>query len=228
MSTQTATATATHRWPVPARIGAAGIATFFAASIVTAALTPGYRSTRDQISALAALDSPYAGIMIFGFLAAAAGLVSAGVGLAQRYGATLSGKIASALVMIAGALMVVAGLARQDCSQALPSCVDHGDGALASSSFWIHQYVSLLLFLLLVSASFVLVRAVRRTEGFGFLKVTARIVAYGTLALTVAMVVVGFGDHDGLVQRPYLAVLFGWPILAAAIAPRREVTTSGS
>ncbi|MEV6489359.1 hypothetical protein AB0M20_12130 [Actinoplanes sp. NPDC051633] len=98
---------------------------------------------------------------------------------------------------------------------------DYGDGALASSSFWLHQYASLLLFLLLVSASFVLVRAVRRTDGFGFLKVAARTVAYGTLALTVAMVVVGFGDHDGLVQRPYLAVLFGWPILAAAIAPRR-------
>jgi len=219
MSTQTATTT--HRWPVPARVAAAGVATFFAASIVTAALTPGYRSTRDQISALAALDSPYASIMILGFLAAATGLVSAGVGLARRYGATRSGKIAAGLVTAAGALMVVAGLARQDCSQALPSCVDHGDGALASTSFWIHQYVSLLLFLLLVSASFVLVRAVRRTDGFGFLKVAARTVAYGALALTVAMVVVGFGDHDGLVQRPYLAVLFGWPILAAAIAPRR-------
>ncbi|WP_250004798.1 DUF998 domain-containing protein [Actinoplanes sp. M2I2] len=221
MSTQTKTPEATHGWPVPARIGAAGIATFFAASIVTAALTPGYRSTRDQISALAALDSPYAGIMIAGFLAAAVGLVSAGVGLARRYGATLSGRIAAGLVTVAGALTVVAGLARQDCSQALPSCVDHGDGALASNSFWIHQYASLLLFLLLVSASFVLIRAVRRTEGFGFLTVAARIVAYGTLALTVAMVVVGFGDQDGLVQRPYLAVLFGWPILAAAIAPRR-------
>lgn len=221
MSTQTATVNATNRWPVPARVAAAGVATFFATSIVTAALTPGYRSTRDQISALAALDSPYASMMILGFLAAAIGLVSAGVGLARRYGATLSGKIAAGLVTVAGALMVVAGLARQDCSQALPSCVDYGDGALASSSFWIHQYASLLLFLLLVSASFVLVRAVRRTDGFGFLKVAARTVAYGTLALTVAMVVVGFGDHDGLVQRPYLAVLFGWPILAAAIAPRR-------
>ena len=57
MSTQTAPATATKRWQVQARLGATGVAIFFAASIVTAALTPGYRSTRDQISALAALDS---------------------------------------------------------------------------------------------------------------------------------------------------------------------------
>jgi hypothetical protein len=33
--------------------------------------------------------------------------------------------------------------------------------------------------------------------------------------------VVGFGDYNGLAQRPLLALLFGWPVVAAGIAPRR-------
>jgi hypothetical protein len=222
MSTLTAARTPTaHRWPLAARLGAAGVATFFAASIVTAAVTPGYRSTRDQISALAAMDSPHAWLMIAGFLAAAAGLAATGVGLAKRYGGTLSGRIAAGLVLLASPLMVTAGLARQDCSEALESCIDHGAAPLASTQFWVHQYVSLAMFLVLVVAGFALVRAVRRTEGLGYLKVPARVVAYSSLLVTVSAVTVGFGAYAGLVQRPYLALLFGWPILVAGIAPRR-------
>src|SRR3954471_25068989 len=155
MSTLTATAATTRRWPVPARIGAAGVATFFAASLAVAALTPGYRSTRDAISSLAALDKPYAPLMIAGFLAAAVGLAATGIALWRRFGHTLSGKIAASLLVLGGPLMAIAGLARQDCTEALESCLDHGEAPLASTSFWVHQYVSLLLFLVLVSAAFV-------------------------------------------------------------------------
>jgi hypothetical protein len=66
-----------------------------------------------------------------------------------------------------------------------------------------------------------MIRAVRRTDGFGYLKLPARVVAYGSLLVTVAAMTVGFGAVNGLVQRPYLALLFGWPILLAGIAPRR-------
>jgi hypothetical protein len=211
----------THRWPVPARVGAAGVASFFAISIVVAAITPGYRTSRDAISALAATDSPYAWLMIVGFLAAAAGLVSTGVALWRRFGHTVSGRVAAGLLVVSGGLMVAAGLARQDCSEALKSCVDHGAAPLASTHFWVHQYVSLAGFVLLVVAAFVLVRAVRRTDGFGYLKVPARVVAYTSLVLTVVAMTAGFGTVDGLVQRPYVALLFGWPILLAGIAPRR-------
>ncbi|MGK5684042.1 DUF998 domain-containing protein [Actinoplanes sp. URMC 104] len=220
MSTQLETPARTRFRSIPARVGIAGLATFFAASVVAAALTPGYRTTRDPISALAAHDAPYAGLMIFGFLAAAIGLTGTGLALARRFGATLSGRIATGLVLLAAGSMAVAGVARQDCNAVLPTCVDYDEAALASTGFWIHQYVSLGLFLLLVIAMFVLVRAVRRTPGLEYLKVPARVVAYGSLILTVATVTVGFGDYNGLVQRPYLALLFGWPLLLATVTGR--------
>jgi hypothetical membrane protein len=207
---------------LPVRLAAAGLATFFAASLITAALTPGYRSTRDAISTLAATDSSYAWIMITGFLAAAAGLVATSVAVWRRFAARPSGKVAAGLLVLASGLMVTAGLARQDCAEAVPTCVDHGEATLASTHFWVHQYVSLVLFLVLVSTAFVLIRAVRRTEGFGYLKAPARLVAWTGLVLTVSLVTVGFGSVSGLVQRPYLALLFGWPILLAAIAPREQ------
>ncbi len=50
--------------------------------------------------------------------------------------------------------------------------------------------------------------------------VWARIVAYTALVLTVSAVTVGFGAYAGLVQRPYLALLFGWPIVPAGSARR--------
>ena len=114
----TLTLAKTRTWSA-ARIGAAGLATFFVASIGTAAVTPGYRTTRDAISALAATDSPYAYVMIAGFMAAAAGLFATGIALWKRYGARPSGKVAAVIVMLCSGLMVAAGLARQDCSEAV-------------------------------------------------------------------------------------------------------------
>jgi hypothetical membrane protein len=216
MSTLTAAVTTTNRRPILAIAGAAGVATFFVTSIVVAAITPGYHSTRDAISALAATDSPYAAVMIAGFLAAAAGLVATGAALWRRFGPA-----PGIMMVIAGGLMATAGLARQDCSEAVPTCIDHDEAALASTHFWVHQYVSLAMFLLLVATAFVLARKVRRTAGFGHLTVPARIVAWSGLLLTVAAMTAGFGAVNGLVQRPYLALLFGWPIALAAIAPRR-------
>ena len=57
---------------VAARLGIIGVGSFFAISVLAAALTPGYRSRRDAISALAAMDKPYAALMIAGFMLAAA------------------------------------------------------------------------------------------------------------------------------------------------------------
>ena len=202
------------------KLGLIGVGGFFAISAIAAAITPGYSSRRDTISSLAALDKPYAPLMILGFLLAAAGLVATGVALAKRFGGTLSGKIAAGLVLVSGGLMTVAGLARVDCTETLTTCVDHGEGLGASTSFWVHQFVSLAMFLLLVIAAFTLIRAVRRTEGFGFLTLPARIVAWAGLLVLIDTVLVGFGANSGLVQRPFLALLFGWPILVSVIKKR--------
>ena len=39
--------------------------------------------------------------------------------------------------------------------------------------------------------------------------------------MIVALVVVGFGDTAGLVQRVFILLVFGWPVLLAVLPSRR-------
>ena len=212
----------TRTWPLTARIGATGIAAFYLASIVAGLFKPGYSHVREAVSALAATDSPGAPVLITGFVLAAVGITAVDVGLRRRLGAHRSGRIGSWLVLVAGLLMVPAGLARQDCSERLPSCIDHGAAPLASGHFWVHQYVSLLLFLLLAIAQFVLARGLRRTPGLAHLARWSRLAGVVSV-LGIAGLMVdppALDPYAGLFQRLFILVLFGWPLVAAA-APAR-------
>jgi hypothetical membrane protein len=195
---------------VHSRVAVAGIAGFAVAAVVTGLITPGYDVRREAISALAALDSPDAWVMILGFCSAAVGLVAAGLALWQ--GSTRSTRIGAALVMLAGALIGVAGFAREDCSDQLTTCKDYGEAVHASGSYWLHGIGSLLAFVLLIVAFFLLGR-------------TSRIVGVACLAgLALLVTTPSFVvDSYGLVQRVFVAVLFGWPVLAGLLAARAGV-----
>ena len=197
-----------------------GVGGFAAAVVVTGLATPGFDSRHEAISSLAALDSPHAWIMILGFMFGAVGLLSAGLVL-WRHLPTRAARVGCGLVMIAAALMAVAGLARQDCSDQLPTCRDFGDGANASDSYWVHEYASLLGFLLLIISFFLLARGLRRTQrsGLAIASRTVGVTCLAGVALLVATppVVV---DNYGIVQRLFVAVLFGWPVAAALLASR--------
>ena len=71
--------------PIPthvlSRIAVAGIGCFAVSVAVAGLVTPDYDLRHEAISALAALDSPHAWVMILGFVAAAVGLVAAGLAL---------------------------------------------------------------------------------------------------------------------------------------------------
>lgn len=231
MSTSTpaqAPADAGHPAPPPTRgrsrpagwLAVAGVGAFFAASVVSGALTPGYSVRREAVSALAARDAPAAPIMIAGFLLLAVGLVAAGVSL-WRTLPLRAGRAGALLVVVTGALMAVAGLARQDCSDQLTTCVDHGDAVGASTGYWVHQYASLLGFLLLVVAGFLLARALRRGGASRGLVRVARAVAWVSLLVTVALVVQPppLQEVYGLAQRLFLLVVLGWPAFLA-LRPR--------
>ncbi|OHV35660.1 MULTISPECIES: DUF998 domain-containing protein [Pseudofrankia] len=214
-----------HRWPLLARIGALAVGTFVVDAIVVGLLNPGYNPVREGVSALAATNADYAWLMIAGFLAQAVGLVCTGVLLWRRVGRGKAGRAAAVLVTLTGAGMAVAGLARQDCSERLSSCIDYDDAPLASTHFWVHQYVSMALFLGLIVALFLLARALRRDSGRAHLAVPTRFVAIYCL-LTVAAVFIGeIGNaYYGLFQRVFTLLVFGWPVVVAVSASRRSVS----
>ena len=140
-----------------------GVGGFAVAAVVTGLATPGYDPRREAISGLAALDSPHAWIMILGFLLGAVGLLSAGLVL-WKHVPTRAARVGSGLVVISAALIAVAGLARQDCSDQLATCKDFGDAVNASDSYWVHQQASLLGFLLLIISFFLLASGLRRNN----------------------------------------------------------------
>jgi hypothetical membrane protein len=196
------------------------------AVLVAALVTPGYDSRREAISGLAALDSPHAWIMILGFMLGAVGLLSAGLVLSKRV-RTPAGRVASVLIVVAGGLIAVAGLARQDCSDQLTTCKDFGEAVDASGSYWVHQQASLLGFVLLIVASFVPARGLRRTGRPG-LATASRTIGAACVAGTALLVVTPpvVVESYGIVQRFLVALLFGWPVAAALLSSRETTEAS--
>ena len=201
-------------------VGAVGVSGFLVTGVVTGLVTPAYDVRREAVSGLAALDSPHAGWMIAGFVAGAVGLVASAIVLWQAV-PQRAGRVAAGMVAAAGSLIGVAGFARQDCSDQLPACKDFGEAVEASGTYWVHQYASLLAFLMLLVSFYVLTRGLRRT-GHSTLAVTSRTVGLACSA-GVALLVVAppFVVHNyGILQRGVIGALFGWPVVAGILASR--------
>jgi hypothetical membrane protein len=84
----------------------------------------------------------------------------------------------------------------------------------------VHQLVSLAVFLVLTIAMFVIARGLKRSGGWAHLAVPTRLTGLAAFLVIAAMMTVGFGEFGGLVQRPFIALLFGWPVLLAAVPAR--------
>jgi len=197
----------------PGRLAVVGGATFALATVVAGLLYPGYDPTREGISALASTPSPSAPVMIGGFLALAAGTISAGVALWSRLHRGTAGRIGATLVLLAGAGMVVAALARQDCSELIGACAAAERSDTLSDHHVVHQLVSLAVFAALVVALFVLPRDPRWA-------VSTRLAGVVAVVLLAALLGGVVGDVGGLVQRAFIALVFGWPVLLAALPGR--------
>ena len=199
-------------------VAAVGVSGFLVAGVVMGLVAPAYDIRREAVSGLAALDSAYAGWMIAGFVAGAVGLVASAAVL-WRAVPQRAGRVAAGMVAVAGALIGVAGFARQDCSDQLPACKDFGEAVEASRSYWVHEYASLLAFLMLLVSFFVLARGLRRT-GHSRLAVISRTVGVAC-STAVALLVVAppfVVDNYGIVQRGVIGALFGWPVVAGILA----------
>lgn len=208
-------------WPTPAIVAGVGFGVFALSTATAAALYPGYSHVRDTISTLAATDSPSAWIMIAGFLALAAGTMAAGLTLWVRLRTGIAGRVGAVMVILAGAAMVVAGLAQQDCSELVDTCAAAEVAGTVSGPHAIHQLVSLAVFVVLAIALVVLARGLRTSGTWAQLAVATRLAGMAAFTVVALMVTVGFGDVGGLVQRTLVALVFGSPVLLAALPGRR-------
>jgi hypothetical membrane protein len=191
------------------RLAVTGPIAFTCAWLIGGLVQDQYSFRQEDISALAAKDAQYAWIMITGFVLLGAGTVALGIGLAStlRYP---SGVIGSVLLIIAGIGLAVAGMARNDCSSELPACAARVDAGEVSWHHQVHDNVSLIIFLALIAAPLVLVRAFGRDDRWRPLRTYSVVTGVLGFALLVLYVLGSAGTWNGLLQRIFVSVLFLW------------------
>lgn len=184
-----------------------------------------YSPRHEDISALAALDAQQSWIMIVGFLALGVGIAALGLALWNAVRSSRSARIGAVLVALAGLGILVAGLARNDCSSELAACQ-----ARAADDFsWhhnVHDLISGLVFALLVVAQLVLARAFRGDDRWRDLRAYSAVSGLATLVLLVLFGSEVFGDSNGLVQRVFLAVPFAWIVVVGLRVRRLSAGTT--
>jgi hypothetical membrane protein len=194
--------------------GVAGPIIFSAAWLVAWPVQDEYSPRHEDISALAALDADHPWIMVTGFLALGLGTTLLGLGLGLGRASALAGgfsaRLGALLVTVAGVGILVAGLARNDCSSELAACAARVDAGDVSWHHELHDLVSLVVFLALVAAQLVLARAFGRDARWHDLSKYSIVSGALTFALLVLYGSGAIGDSNGLVQRIFTAVPFVW------------------
>ena len=206
----------------PARAAVAGFAVFVVATLVAAAATPGYDPVRENMSALASLQAPHAWIMLIGFAGLSFSAVAAGIAVRGHLPGR-SGALASAGLLLVGAGIACAGAAREDCSTALEACRALEASGAVSGHHMVHELVSGVTFLLLVGIGFLLARALRATPGAARLRTRIRMGAVASAIALIVFVTGAAGPVGGIVQRVFVALAFGLPILVAVSLKRLSV-----
>ena len=194
----------------------AGPIVFTVAWLVAWAVQDDYSPRHEDISALAALDAQRPWIMVTGFLALGVGVTLLGLGLRLRLGLPsalaggLSAVIGALLVTVAGIGLVIAGLARNDCSTELAACKAKIDAGDLSWHHNVHDLASLVIFVALIAAQLVLARAFRQDARWQDLRRYSMVSGGLSFALLVVYGSEAIGDSNGLVQRVFTAVPFVW------------------
>jgi hypothetical membrane protein len=196
----------------PAVAASAAFGTFWLAVLVAAAVNPGYSHVAEFISALAGKHSRAPGIMMTGIAVLAMGTAVAGIDLVRRLRG-ISSVVAGALLTLAGGFGVVAAFAQQDCSTALEACQAQEVAGLMSGHHVVHELTALAAFVLAWLALVPLGWAVGRTPGWSRYRWPTFGAALVGLAMLVWLVVGDPGSVAGVVQRVFVLVVFGIPVL---------------
>jgi hypothetical protein len=183
-----------------------GVACFWFAILVAAALEPGYRQRRDYVSVLAAHGAEHPGIAILAIVAAAAAMLLAGLLLWQ------TSRMAGLALLLAGAGFVVVAFTRLDCPNGAAACGLGGRFEISGSTEIGHWTAT--------TVSTALVIAGMMLTGLALLR--RRQVAAGVTTIAAALVTTGAflatgGDTPGIRERVGIAVATGW-LAAVAVA----------
>lgn len=190
-----------------------GIA-FAVVLLVAGFVDQGYSHVSEGISALASDESDAAGLMTLGFLFLALTAITAGMALWTRPTGK-RGKVASALVIVAGLITAADGFIRQSCSSLQQSCLDRESAGTVSGAHMLHNLSALALFLMLVIAGFLFASALKHSRVHHALATPTRVAACSSLALMVWFGSAAYGDFGGLVQRAFVLVAYGLPVVLA-------------
>ena len=210
----------------PAVVAANAFGIFWLAVLVSAIVNPGYSHVAEFISALAGTHSRQPGIMMTGIAVLAVGTTVAGFDLARRLRG-ISSVIAGTLLALAGCFGLVAAFAQQDCSTALEACRAREAGGLMSGHHVVHELTALAAFLLAWLALVPLGWSVGRTPGWTRYRWPTFSAALIGLGLLVWLVVGDPGSVAGVVQRVFVLVVFGIPVLLVTHEHRDAVDDRG-
>ena len=176
-----------------------GVACFWSAILVAAALEPGYTHRRDYVSTLAARGAGHAGLAMFAIVAVAAAMLFASLLLRPVSPA------AGVAVALAGAGFVVAAFTRLDCPDGAAACGLGGRFEVSGSTeigHWTATTVSSTLLIAGIALTgAALIRRGRTAPG------VATLVA---AAVTAGALLATGGDTPGVSQRVGIVVATAW------------------
>ena len=191
----------------------AGVACFWGAILVAAALEPGYRQRRDYVSVLAAHGAEHAGIAIFAIVAAAAAMVFTALLVWQV------SRAAGLAIALAGIGFVIVAFTRLDCPNGAAACGLGGRFEISGSAeigHWTATTVSTVLVIAGIALTgLALVRGPHKVAGAATL---------ATAAFTAGAFLATGGDNPGIRERIGIAVATGWlaAVAVATLARARE------
>jgi Protein of unknown function (DUF998) len=187
-----------------------GVACFWSAILVAAALEPGYTHRRDYVSTLAAHGAEHAVLAIFAIVAAAAAML-----FASRLVRRVS-RPAGVAIALAGLGVIVAAFTRLDCPDGAAACGLGGRFEVSGSTEIAHWTAT-------TTSSILLIAGIALT-GIALLRRGRRVSGAATLAAATAtaggLLATG-GENPGIGQRIGIVVATGWlAVFAGAMLVR--------
>jgi hypothetical protein len=191
----------------------AGVAVFWCAILVAAALEPGYRQWRDYVSVLAAHGAEHPALAILGIVAAAAAMLFASF-LLWRIS-----RVAGLALGLAGVGFVVVAFTRLDCPNGAAACGLGGRFEISGSTEIGHWTATTVSTALVIAAMALTGRALLRQR-----RIAAGAVTVAAAVVTTGAFLATGGDNPGIRERFGIAVATGWlaAVGVAALVRARE------
>jgi hypothetical membrane protein len=190
----------------PARAAAlvlTGLAAFWIAFLVAAAVNPAYSHRRDYVSVLAAHGAEHGWLGVLAIAAAGAAMLPAGIVL-RRFSQT-----ASLAIVLAGLGFLVVAFARLECRNGAAACGLGGRFAISGTTdvtHWTAATVATVLVIAAISLTGLALLRSRRTLG---------LLTLATAAVTAAAFLATGGETPGEEQRVGVVVATGWLAVVA-------------